>query len=151
VNHLNRAADTEFPRSNYIVREWEAAGREPTKEQKAEYWLQYARDLASNVKSSASLISVAIARGAWAWAKAEKAQTQIAHLERRLIALERRLESERKGFFYRGTWQEGEKYDEGDFVTDHGGLWHCNAPTQDRPGTSDAFQLAVKAGRDRRR
>lgn len=67
--------------------------------------------------------------------------------ERRLRALELRFESERKGFFYRGTFAAGETYEEGDFVTDHGGLWHCNSPTTARPGTSDAWQLAVKAGR----
>lgn len=72
---------------------------------------------------------------------------RLAQAEARIAA----LEGERKGFYYRGTWGEGESYDEGDFVTDHGSMWACLAPTTTRPGTSDAWQLAVKSGRDRRR
>lgn len=74
-----------------------------------------------------------------------------ADLERRLRALELRFENERKGFHYAGVWKEGEVYNEHDFATDHGSLWCCLVDgTTDRPGTSDRWQLSVKAGRNGR-
>lgn len=97
------------------------------------------------------VLRVAIHGSAFLAERLALAEQRTDDLERRLLAFERRLESERKGFYYRGTWGEGESYDEGDFVTDHGSMWACLAPTTTRPGTSDAWQLAVKSGRDRRR
>lgn len=48
---------------------------------------------------------------------------------------------------YRGTYQEG-SFEPGDTVTWGGSLWHCEAPTTDKPGTSQAWKLCVKHGRD---
>lgn len=48
---------------------------------------------------------------------------------------------------YRGVYIEGEAYEKGDMVTWGGSMWHCNAQTDEKPG-SDAWQLAVKKGRD---
>lgn len=71
---------------------------------------------------------------------------RVAALEARVQALEARPELK-----YLGIWTEGESYGEGDFVTDHGSMWHCNAAmTRERPGTSEAWQLAVKRGKDAR-
>lgn len=65
-------------------------------------------------------------------------------LEARIKALE-----DRPALKYLGVWKEG-AYREGDFVTDHGSLWHCHSATHMRPGTSNAWQLAVKRGKDAR-
>src|SRR5438552_2158684 len=63
-------------------------------------------------------------------------------LEARIKALEAR-----PALQYLGIWTEGDQHREGDFVTYHGSLWHCNAiATQSRPGDGDAWQLAVKRG-----
>jgi hypothetical protein len=51
---------------------------------------------------------------------------------------------------YLGVYQEGKSYEPGDMTTFGGGLWHCNEPTQDKPGTSESWTLAVKKGRDGR-
>jgi hypothetical protein len=50
---------------------------------------------------------------------------------------------------YQGTWKisHGE-YSKGHMATHQGSLWHCNRQTADRPGTSDAWTLAVKKGAD---
>jgi hypothetical protein len=61
-----------------------------------------------------------------------------------VAALERR-----KSLFYAGVWEAGESYQEGDFVTDRGSLWHANRATSARPGDgSGAWTLAVKRGKD---
>lgn len=71
--------------------------------------------------------------------------------ERRLRALEVRGQSEQRGFFYRGVWDARETYSTHDFATHDGSLWCCLTDnTQDRPGTSEAWQLSVKRGRDGR-
>jgi hypothetical protein len=51
---------------------------------------------------------------------------------------------------YRGVFKAGEVYGLGDAVTWAGSLWICGADaTTDKPGEgSDAWQLAVKKGRD---
>jgi hypothetical protein len=50
---------------------------------------------------------------------------------------------------YRDVWKESEEYELGDFVTWGGSLWHCNIEkTQEKPGTSETWTLAVKRGRD---
>lgn len=66
--------------------------------------------------------------------------------EARLTALEAR----QKAFRYRGTWRSDEQYDEGNFVTHAGSIWHCKHATHGKPGDSDAWQLAVKRGADGR-
>lgn len=52
---------------------------------------------------------------------------------------------------YRDVWTEGETYAKGNLATWGGSLWHCNeGGSTDKPGTSDAWTLAVKKGRDGR-
>jgi hypothetical protein len=50
---------------------------------------------------------------------------------------------------YRGIWLE-KGYEPGDTVTWDGSMWHCEAPTSAKPGTSDDWKLATKRGRDGR-
>jgi hypothetical protein len=54
---------------------------------------------------------------------------------------------------YRGVYQAGRVYEEGDVVTWAGSLWHCNEPTDTKPegdttGNGGAWTLAAKRGRD---
>lgn len=51
---------------------------------------------------------------------------------------------------YKGVYSEKEQYEKGAFVTHGGSVWHCNAPTSDKPGNSENWTLAVKKGRDMR-
>lgn len=50
---------------------------------------------------------------------------------------------------YRGIFKSG-MYDPGDTVTWGGSLWHCDSPTDDKPGevNSKGWTLAAKRGRD---
>ncbi len=48
---------------------------------------------------------------------------------------------------YRGVWREGE-HEPGDVATWSGCAWHCQEKTTDKPGTSSAWKLMVKSGRD---
>lgn len=48
----------------------------------------------------------------------------------------------------RGVWKEGNVYERGDGVTFGGSFWIAQKDTDDKPGTSDAWRLAVKKGRD---
>jgi integrin beta 3 len=48
---------------------------------------------------------------------------------------------------YRGVWREG-PHEAGDVTTWSGSAWHCNEATTDKPGTSSAWRLMVKSGRD---
>lgn len=77
---------------------------------------------------------------------AERIEASIAKaiepLARRIDELEAR-----PSLKYCGVWDENTQFNEGDFVTDHGALWHCKASTRARPGTSGDWQLAVKRGR----
>ncbi len=66
-------------------------------------------------------------------------------LEQRIAKLEARPQMS-----YRGVWTEGEENRPGDVATHAGSMWYCWAATKDRPGTSDAWQLCVKRGRDQR-
>lgn len=50
---------------------------------------------------------------------------------------------------YRGVWREG-RHECGDVVTWAGSAWHCQEATADKPGTSAAWKLMVKSGRDGR-
>jgi hypothetical protein len=51
---------------------------------------------------------------------------------------------------YHGVWIPDSEYAAGALVTQAGSIWHSNRLTRDRPGTSDAWTLAVKKGRDGR-
>lgn len=51
---------------------------------------------------------------------------------------------------YRGVFKEGSGYKAGDAATFGGSLWVARADTADKPGTSDAWTLAAKRGRDYR-
>ena len=66
-------------------------------------------------------------------------------LNARFAALESRGSLE-----YRGVWRQDTKAAVGQFFTDKGSVWHCNESTMTRPGTSSAWTLAVKSGRDAR-
>lgn len=48
----------------------------------------------------------------------------------------------------RGQFKSGADYVRGDTTTYGGSLWIAQKSTGDRPGTSDAWRLAVKCGRD---
>ena len=51
---------------------------------------------------------------------------------------------------YRGVYDISMMYEAGDFATYDGSAWHCQRPTTDKPGTSDAWQLAIKRGKNGR-
>lgn len=51
---------------------------------------------------------------------------------------------------YCGVWKSGEHYEQGDTVTWDGCTWIAKTGTDEKPGQSDAWQLAVKKGRDGR-
>lgn len=48
---------------------------------------------------------------------------------------------------YRGVWQEGRDYSQGDTVTWGGSLWHANKATAGKPDAGD-WTLCAKKGRD---
>jgi integrin beta 3 len=48
---------------------------------------------------------------------------------------------------YRGVWQDGQAYEEGDTVTWGGSLWHANKGTAGKPDGGD-WTLCAKKGRD---
>ena len=64
-----------------------------------------------------------------------------------LIDRVKSLES-RPSLKYSGVWNADTQNNEGEFVTCSGSVWYCRESTRDRPGTSDAWQLAVKRGND---
>lgn len=50
---------------------------------------------------------------------------------------------------YRHVWRAENTYERGDTVTWAGSLWHCNAPTIEKPDAGgDAWTLCAKRGRD---
>ena len=52
---------------------------------------------------------------------------------------------------YSGVWRRHQVYGSGTFITDGGCVWHATRATVgERPGSCDAWQLAVKAGRNGR-
>jgi hypothetical protein len=69
----------------------------------------------------------------------------INRLERRILELE-----QRPTMSYEGTWNVGETFFVGQFVTEAGSLWACRkANAGVKPGSNpDIWQLAVKHGRD---
>src|ERR1700680_1330000 len=67
-------------------------------------------------------------------------------LEARVTALEKAMRARS----YQGTWDAARTYEAENTCTLGGNLWVCKRVTYDRPGTSDAWQLAVKRGRNGR-
>jgi hypothetical protein len=56
-----------------------------------------------------------------------------------------------KNTIYKGVVKDGEVYEECDFVTWGGSIWHCDEPTNERPREGHkSWTLAVKKGRDYR-
>jgi hypothetical protein len=72
---------------------------------------------------------------------------RIAELETRCKSLEAK-----PSLRYCGVWKADVRYGEGAAVTQDGSLWIARAiaPPGEKPGDSDAWQLAVKRGRDGR-
>jgi hypothetical protein len=99
----------------------------------------------------------AIAKGLMGWLQPELAaiKARLAELERKkgiapLAARVGELE-QRPGLKYQGVWAAEKVYSVGDFVTDHGSLWHCwdgNVGVRPGPGCEGTWQLAVQRGRD---
>jgi hypothetical protein len=54
------------------------------------------------------------------------------------------------GFRYRGVYREGRDYATGDAITWGGSLWIALRDNAEKPESGDAWQLAVKKGRDGR-
>src|SRR5262245_6135423 len=71
-------------------------------------------------------------------------QTRISELEKDNAELKSKLAN----FRYAGVWNEGSKYEIGNFVTDGGSLFHCNHTTTNRPGKDPAWTLVCKRGAD---
>jgi hypothetical protein len=70
---------------------------------------------------------------------------EIRGLKNELAALRRDVDAKT----YKGVWQEG-GYEKGNLITHGGCMWVALEDTDDKPGTSGAWQLAVKRGRDGR-
>ena len=51
---------------------------------------------------------------------------------------------EENSLSYEGTFAKSQHYSKGSLVTHKGGLWHCQEPTWDEPGTSSAWKLTAK-------
>jgi hypothetical protein len=74
-------------------------------------------------------------------------------LRNRIKALEQRcaeLDAAIERRSYQGVYDSERTYDEHNLVTMGGNIWIARRATSDRPGTSDAWTLAVKKGRDGR-
>jgi hypothetical protein len=74
----------------------------------------------------------------------EALRSLISALSDRLAEVEKRETNLR----YCGVFEIGRTYQEGNFVTFDGSIWHCKAATQTRPGQSDRWVLACKRGSD---
>lgn len=72
--------------------------------------------------------------------------SRIGDLEARIYAVEKKSAALR----YCGTWDASNAYEQGNFATHDGSVWHANAATTSRPGTDASWTLAVKHGRDLR-
>lgn len=74
------------------------------------------------------------------------------YLDRELALFEKRIEALEAGCTkYAGVWQRPAAYARGTFVTHGGSMWHANEDTAGaEPGKSNAWTLAVKAGKDGR-
>jgi hypothetical protein len=64
----------------------------------------------------------------------------------RIEALERRP----RGLRYCGVWRSDQRYVADDVTTHDGSMWHCRAPTREKPGHGDSWTLCVKRGKDGR-
>jgi hypothetical protein len=65
----------------------------------------------------------------------------VAPLAARIAELENRPVAK-----YVGVFEIGRTYEPGNFATDKGAIWHCNATTRQRPGDNADWTLAVKSG-----
>lgn len=91
-----------------------------------------------------------------AWEKVAEALgdkfTQAAEAHNRLLERVKRLEAElsearaKSLTNYEGVWRDNNLYQRGVFVTHRGSLWHAESTTDEKPGTSPAWRLAVKSG-----
>jgi len=108
---------------------------------------------------STRLSAVEVRTGAIAMTRGVTDPATIAEMEallvrmRKLETLEQRvkaLEARPAAPGYKGVWKEGIGFEPGAMVTHGGSLWVCKATTILKPGTSDAWQLAVKRGKDGR-
>jgi hypothetical protein len=97
------------------------------------------RGLPSYARSTASMKMAAEARGS-GMAMVKALAERVADLERR------QAESVVR---YVGVWSAGQTYRRGQLVTSGGNIWHCNHPTDGKPGEDhSAWTLAVRKGRD---
>lgn len=88
-----------------------------------------------------------------AGALAVSAKIGVLELAGAVVALQRRITrlEAREVPRYCGVWDAALKYAPSSMVTDHGSIFIAKAETMGvRPGTSDAWALAVKRGRDGR-
>jgi hypothetical protein len=72
-------------------------------------------------------------------------------LAQRLEVVDARVDAleARPSMQYRGVWSAATLYVPGTVVTDHGCMWHANAPNRNhRPGQSETWTLCCKAGRN---
>jgi len=65
----------------------------------------------------------------------------------RIMGLEAQIKHQRS-VIYRGVFDGAEQYEPGNMVTHAGSMWHANEATSDTPGTSAAWTLSVKRGRN---
>lgn len=99
-------------------------------------WDRMAEQYKNRGKGSPSLPFVAIVILGYIFEGAKRRRA----LERRIGALEMRQKNVPQ---YRGIYDHGALYHEGDIATHGGTLWFCLKETHDRPGTS-SWQLMVK-------
>jgi hypothetical protein len=70
----------------------------------------------------------------------------VRELRDEIKALETRVvEAEARSMKFCGVWEEALSYGPGNAVTFDGGVWVCTRMTNERPGTGDGWQLAVKS------
>jgi hypothetical protein len=74
----------------------------------------------------------------------------IHELEQQIHKLQARVaELEGSSLRYLGVYQPSAAYRRGDIVTLDGSGWHCTrAVSAERPGSTDAWQLMIKHGKD---
>jgi hypothetical protein len=70
-----------------------------------------------------------------------------ARINKRLDALELNQKDVR-ALTYKGVWQRADSYEKNNTVTADGGIWIAIRDTAEKPGASDDWQMAVRAGRD---
>jgi hypothetical protein len=86
-------------------------------------------------------------------AAVEPVRSENARLSAELVGLRDRVKEleSRPSLKYAGIWKSDAVYGSGTFITDGGSVWHAQrASVGERPGSGDAWQLAVKKGRDAR-